>query len=62
MAQLIGTFVSTKQNQNQKNLKIMNTNETLARLSTMFTSEDNLMTFIDLIDDLDLELKNIVMA
>jgi hypothetical protein len=40
----------------------MNTNDTLARLSAMFTSEECFMTFVDLVDDLDLELKNIVMA
>ena len=40
----------------------MNANDTLVRLSAMFTSEDSFMTFVDLIDDLDLELKSIVMA
>lgn len=40
----------------------MNTNDTLTRLSSMFASEDSFMTFVDLIDDLDLEIKNIVMA
>ena len=41
---------------------IMNTNDTLTRISAMFSSEDAFMTLIDLVDDLDLELKNIVMA
>lgn len=41
---------------------IMNTNDTLTRISALFSSEDAFMTLIDLVDDLDLELKNIVMA
>lgn len=40
----------------------MNTNDTLTRLSAMFASEDSFMTFVDLVDDLDLEIKSIVMA
>ena len=40
----------------------MNTDNTLARISSMITSESSYMTLIDMINEMDLELMDISLA
>ena len=40
----------------------MNTENTLARISSMITSESSYMTLIDMINEMDLELMDISLA
>ncbi len=42
--------------------KVMNTDNTLARISSMITSESSYMTLIDMINEMDLELMDISLA
>lgn len=42
--------------------KVMNTDNTLARISSMITSESSYMTLIDMINEMDLELMDISIA
>ena len=40
----------------------MNTDNTLARISSMITSESSYMTLIDMINEMDLELMDVCLA
>jgi hypothetical protein len=40
----------------------MNTNITLSNLSSMFSSEDSFRTFVDMVNEMDLELMDVVLA
>lgn len=42
--------------------KVMNTENTFARISSMITSESSYMTLIDMINEMDLELMDISIA
>lgn len=48
----------------QKHLKhkAMNTNINLSNLSSMFSSEDSFRTFVDMVNEMDLELMDISLA
>jgi len=40
----------------------MNATETLSRLSSMFSSEESFNAMVELVDDLGLEIRDIMMA
>lgn len=40
----------------------MNTNINLSNLSSIFSSEDAYRTFVDMVNDMDLELMDVVLA
>lgn len=40
----------------------MNTNDTLNRISAMFVSEESFLTMMELVDELDLEVRDIMLA
>ena len=44
------------------NVKIMNTETTLANISAMFTSEASYRTLVDMINDMELELMDVRLA
>ena len=46
----------------QQNEKDMNATDTMARLSAMFSSEESFAAMVELVDDLGLELRDVVMA
>ena len=46
----------------QQNKKEMNTTDTMARLSAMFSSDESFAAMVELVDDLGLELRDVVMA
>lgn len=48
----------------QKHLKhkAMNTNITISNLSSMFSSEESYRTFVDMVNEMDLELMDISLA
>ena len=46
----------------QQNEKDMNATDTMARLSAMFSSDESFAAMVELVDDLGLELRDIVMA
>lgn len=46
----------------QLNETVMNTTDTLSRLSAMFASDETFMAMADLVDELGLEIKDITMA
>lgn len=47
-----------------KHLKqtVMNTNISLSSLSSMFSSEDSFRTFVDMVNEMDLELMDVTLA
>ena len=47
---------------NQLNETVMNTTDTLSRLSAMFASEETFMAMADLVDELGLEIQDITIA
>lgn len=46
----------------QQNEKDMNATDTMTRLSAMFSSDESFAAMVELVDDLGLELRDIVMA
>ena len=42
--------------------KAMNNNITLSNLSSMFSSEDSFRTFVDMFNEMDLELMDVTLA
>ncbi len=46
----------------QQNEKDMNATDTMVRLSAMFSSDESFAAMVELVDDLGLELRDIVMA
>ena len=46
----------------QQNEKDMNATDTMTRLSAMFSSDESFAAMIELVDDLGLELRDVVMA
>ena len=40
----------------------MNTNITLSNLSSMFSSEDSYRTLVDMVNEMDLELMDVILA
>lgn len=42
--------------------KAMNTNINLSNLSSMFSSEDSFRTFVDMVNEMDLELMDVSFA
>ena len=45
-----------------KNEKDMNATDTMTRLSAMFSSDESFAAMVELVDDLGLELRDVVMA
>lgn len=61
LAQAPGIFASENKIINL-NVKIMNTETTLANISAMFTSEASYRTLVDMINDMELELMDVRLA
>ena len=46
----------------QQNETDMNATDTMTRLSAMFSSDESFAAMLDLVDDLGLEIRDVVMA
>ena len=54
--------LSLHQQKEQLILRVMNTDITLSNLSSMFSSEDSFKAFMDMANEMELELMDVVLA